>query len=78
MLFLLFLNCCFNKRLEQVARGLLVDQPFGVKAVAEIPMDGGAPAVGNAVRDALGVDVDVDVDVNPVTPERVWRAVKNK
>lgn len=46
--------------------------PFGVKAVAEIPMDGVAPAVGNAIRDALGVDVDV----NPVTPERVWRAMK--
>jgi putative selenate reductase molybdopterin-binding subunit len=48
--------------------------PFGVKAVAEIPMDGVAPAVGNAVRDALGVDVDV----NPVTPERVWQALKVK
>ncbi len=46
--------------------------PFGVKAVAEIPMDGVAPAVGNAIRDALGVDVDV----NPVTPERVWRAIQ--
>jgi putative selenate reductase molybdopterin-binding subunit len=46
--------------------------PFGVKAVAEIPMDGVAPAVGNAIRDALGVDVDV----NPVTPERVWRAIE--
>jgi putative selenate reductase molybdopterin-binding subunit len=46
--------------------------PFGVKAVAEIPMDGVAPAVANAIRDALGVDVDV----NPVTPERVWRAIK--
>ncbi|GAB4453733.1 MAG: molybdopterin-dependent oxidoreductase [Anaerolineales bacterium] len=48
--------------------------PFGVKAVAEIPMDGVAPAVGNAIRDALGVDVDV----NPVTPERVWRAIKGR
>lgn len=47
--------------------------PFGVKAVAEIPMDGVAPAVGNAIRDALGVDIDV----NPVTPERVWRAIKS-
>lgn len=46
--------------------------PFGVKAVAEIPMDGVAPAVGNAIRDALGIDVDT----NPVTPERVWRAIK--
>jgi len=47
--------------------------PFGVKAVAEIPMDGVAPAVGNAVLDASGAQVDV----NPVTPERVWRALRS-
>jgi putative selenate reductase molybdopterin-binding subunit len=47
--------------------------PFGVKAVAEIPMDGVAPAVGNAILDAVGVNVDD----NPVTPEKVWRAFKN-
>lgn len=46
--------------------------PFGVKAVAEIPMDGVAPAVGNAIRDALGVDVDA----NPITPERAWRGIR--
>jgi putative selenate reductase molybdopterin-binding subunit len=46
--------------------------PFGVKAVAEIPMDGVAPAVGNAVRDAVGVDIDD----NPITPEKVWRKIK--
>jgi len=46
--------------------------PFGVKAVAEIPMDGVAPAVGNAVRDAVGVDIDKI----PITPEKVWRALK--
>ncbi len=46
--------------------------PFGVKAVAEIPMDGVAPAVGNAVLDACGAQVDD----NPVTPEKVWRALK--
>jgi putative selenate reductase molybdopterin-binding subunit len=46
--------------------------PFGVKAVAEIPMDGIAPAVGNAIQDACGAQVDV----NPATPERVWRAIK--
>ena len=33
--------------------------PFGVKAVAEIPMDGVAPAIGNAVLDACGAQVDV-------------------
>jgi len=48
--------------------------PFGVKAVAEIPMDGVAPAVGNAILDAVGVNVDD----NPVTPEKVWRALKDK
>ena len=48
--------------------------PFGVKAVAEIPMDGVAPAIGNAVRDAVGVDIDD----NPITPEKVWRALKQK
>jgi len=48
--------------------------PFGVKAVAEIPMDGVAPAVGNAVADACGAQVDE----NPVTPERVWRALQKE
>ena len=48
--------------------------PFGVKAVAEIPMDGVAPAVGNAVFNACGVSVME----NPVTPERVWREFQKK
>ncbi len=48
--------------------------PFGVKAVAEIPMDGVAPAVGNAILDAVGVNIDE----NPTTPERVWKALKNR
>jgi putative selenate reductase molybdopterin-binding subunit len=48
--------------------------PFGVKAVAEIPMDGVAPAVGNAIRDAVGVDLDVI----PMTPERVWMALRSQ
>jgi putative selenate reductase molybdopterin-binding subunit len=46
--------------------------PFGVKAVAEIPMDGVAPAVGNAILDAIGVNVDEI----PVTPEKVWEALR--
>jgi putative selenate reductase molybdopterin-binding subunit len=45
--------------------------PFGVKAIAEIPLDGAAPAVGNAVFDACGAQIDS----NPVTPERVWHAL---
>jgi len=46
--------------------------PFGVKAVAEIPMDGVAPAVGNAILDAAGINVDEI----PVTPEKVWQALR--
>jgi putative selenate reductase molybdopterin-binding subunit len=46
--------------------------PFGVKAVAEIPMDGVAPAVGNAILDACGAQVDD----NPVTPEKIWRLLQ--
>jgi putative selenate reductase molybdopterin-binding subunit len=47
--------------------------PFGVKAVAEIPMDGVAPAVANAVLDACGVNIDA----NPITPEKVWKSLKS-
>jgi len=45
--------------------------PFGVKAVAEIPMNGVAPAVGNAIYDACGAQVNTC----PATPERIWRAI---
>ncbi len=45
--------------------------PFGVKAVAEIPMDGVAPAVANAIMHACGADLSA----TPATPERVWRAM---
>jgi putative selenate reductase molybdopterin-binding subunit len=48
--------------------------PFGVKAVAEIPMDGVAPAVGNAVFHACGANIQE----NPVTPEKVWRALQKE
>jgi len=48
--------------------------PFGVKAVAEIPLDGVAPAVGNAILEAVGVNIDE----NPITPEKVWKALKVK
>ena len=48
--------------------------PFGAKAVAEIPLDGAAPAIGNAVLDACGASI---LD-NPVTPEKIGRILKNK
>lgn len=46
--------------------------PFGAKAVAEIPKDGVAPAMRNAILDATGVAIN---DL-PFTPERVWRALQ--
>ncbi len=46
--------------------------PFGAKAIAEIPMDGVAPAVRNAIADATGVRINAI----PFTPERVWRALQ--
>ena len=46
--------------------------PFGAKAVAEIPKDGVAPAVRNAILDATGAAIN---DL-PFTPERVWAALR--
>jgi putative selenate reductase molybdopterin-binding subunit len=46
--------------------------PFGAKAIAEIPKDGVAPAVANAIYNATGVRIRQI----PFTPERVWRALR--
>ncbi len=46
--------------------------PFGAKAIAEIPKDGVAPAIRNAIADATGVRI---ADI-PFTPERVWNALQ--
>jgi putative selenate reductase molybdopterin-binding subunit len=46
--------------------------PFGAKSIAEIPMDGIAPAMADAIHDATGVWIR---EV-PFTPERVWRALQ--
>ncbi len=45
--------------------------PFGAKGLGEHVMLPAAPAILNAIRDALGVDIDR----LPAGPERVWRAV---
>jgi putative selenate reductase molybdopterin-binding subunit len=47
--------------------------PYGAKAVAEIPMNGVAPAVANAIYDAVGIRVRE----LPFTPERIWKALRN-
>jgi xanthine dehydrogenase molybdenum-binding subunit len=45
--------------------------PYGAKGVGEAGMMAAAPAVGNAVADAL----DVDFDTIPIDPERVLDAL---
>jgi putative selenate reductase molybdopterin-binding subunit len=47
--------------------------PFGAKAIAEIPKDGVAPAIRNAIADATGVRINSI----PFTPERVWTALRS-
>jgi putative selenate reductase molybdopterin-binding subunit len=46
--------------------------PFGAKAAGEVPIDGPAPAILNAIADATGVRITRI----PATPERVWRALR--
>lgn len=46
--------------------------PYGAKAVAEIPLDGVAPAVGNAILDACGASLTTI----PTIPERIWRKLQ--
>ncbi len=46
--------------------------PFGAKAIAEIPKDGVAPAIANAVYDATGVRIRNI----PFTPQRVYKALQ--
>jgi len=48
--------------------------PFGAKAVAEIPKDGVAPAIRNAIVNAVGVRIDE----LPFTPERVHKAISGQ
>jgi CO/xanthine dehydrogenase Mo-binding subunit len=46
--------------------------PFGAKGIGEIPLVPTAPAIANAVSDAVGIRVTR----LPITPERVLRIVK--
>ena len=45
---------------------------FGAKAAGEVPIDGPAPAIVNAICDAVGVRMYRI----PATSERVWRQIK--
>ena len=45
--------------------------PFGSKGIAQTTIGCGAPAIGNAIQDALGVELDS----LPYTPEKILRAL---
>jgi CO/xanthine dehydrogenase Mo-binding subunit len=42
--------------------------PFGAKGMGEMPIDGPAPAITNAIAEALAIDIPEI----PATPERLW------
>jgi CO/xanthine dehydrogenase Mo-binding subunit len=46
--------------------------PFGAKSAGEIAINGPAPAIANAIFDAVGVRMFE----LPMTPERVWRRLR--
>ena len=48
--------------------------PFGAKGLGEIPLDGPAPAVAQAIESAAGIVLDT----LPMTPERVFSALEAK
>lgn len=49
-----------------------LDGPYGARGVGEHPMISVPSAIGNAIRDALGLDIHE----LPLTPERVYLALK--
>lgn len=48
--------------------------PFGAKGVGELPMDGGAPALLQAVENATGISLSAI----PATPERIFEASRTR
>ena len=48
--------------------------PFGAKSIGEIAINGPAPAIANAVCDAVGIRMTSI----PMTPERVWLRLNKK
>ncbi len=51
-----------------------LDGPFGARGVGEHPMISVAPAVGNALKNALGIQLTH----MPIRAEDVWRALREK
>ena len=49
-----------------------VSNPLGAKGIGELPMDGAAPAILNAIEQATGVRFDEI----PLTPEMIMDALE--
>ena len=47
---------------------------YGAKGIGELPMDGPAPAIVNAIEDALGIPFDSI----PLLPEDIFEAVSRR
>ena len=47
--------------------------PFGAKGLGELPFDGVAPAVVNAIR-----HLGIDIRALPATPERIMEALDRR
>ena len=47
--------------------------PYGAKGIGELPFGPAAPAIANAIYNAVGVRLRT----LPMTPERIWRELKN-
>jgi carbon-monoxide dehydrogenase large subunit len=48
------------------------DGPFGARGIGEHAMVPTAPAIANAVRQAVGVEIDS----MPITAEKIWAALQ--
>ena len=48
--------------------------PYGAKGIGEQPLMGIAPAITNAIANAVGIRLNTI----PATPERVWAAIQEK
>jgi len=62
-------------------KSIIVEKPFshgpkGAKGVGELPMNGGAPAVINAIYHATGIRI-CELPATPEVIFREWKAMKN-
>lgn len=57
-----------------IAEEPLSTAPQGAKGIGELPLNGGAPAIANAIYNAIGVRIN---DL-PITPEKLFEAGKNE